>query len=98
MKRSTRQFLVFIGTLTLTLLPSFVNAVPATDEVCERLHAEYLTKAQKALAEDKLEDALRLLMEAQAVAKKCADSSEGPLPQKQIRESGLALARYDSPA
>ena len=88
MKRSARQFLVFIGTLAASL-PPFVNAAPATD-ICERLHAEYLTKAQKALAEDKLEEALRFLLEAQALAQKCADSSERPLPQTQIRESDHA--------
>lgn len=93
MKRRARQFLVFIGTLALAALPSFANAAPSTDEVCERLHAEYLTKAQKALAEDKLEEALRFLLEAQAVAQKCADSSsERPLPQNQLRESDHAFA------
>jgi len=92
MKRRARQFSVFIGTLTLVLLPSFTNAAPSTDDLCERLHAEYLTKAQKALAEEKLEEALRFLLEAQAVAQKCADSTERPLPQKHIRESDHAFA------
>ena len=92
MKRRARQFLVFIGTLALAALPSFANAAPSTDDLCERLHAEYLSKAQKALAEDKLEEALRFLLEAQAVAQKCADSSERPLPQNQPRESDHALA------
>lgn len=93
MKRSARQFLIFIGTLTVALLPSFVNAAPSTDDLCERLHAEYLTKAQRALAEDKLEEALRFLLEAQAVAQKCAESSsERPLPRNQSHESAEASA------
>ena len=92
MKRSARQFLVFIGTLAVALLPSLVTAAPSTDELCERLHAEYLTKAQRALAEENLEEALRFLLEAQAVAQRCADSSERPLPQNQLRESDHAFA------
>src|SRR5947207_13773414 len=91
MKRSAGRFLIFIGTFTLALLPSLANAAPSTDELCERLYAEYLTKAQKALAEEKREDALRFLLEAQAVAQKCADSAERPLPQKQLRESDQRL-------
>jgi len=92
MKRSAGRFLIFIGTFTLALLPSLANAAPSTDELCERLYAEYLTKAQKALAEEKLEEALRFLLEAQAVAQKCADSAERPPPQKQLRESDHAFA------
>ena len=92
MKRSAGRFLIFIGTFTLALLPSLANAAaPSTDELCERLYAEYLTKAQKALAEEKREDALRFLLEAQAVAQKCADSAERPPPQKQLRESDHAF-------
>jgi hypothetical protein len=91
MKRNARRFLVFIGTLALAMSPSFVNAAPSTDDLCERLHAEYLLKAQKALSEDRLEEALRFLLEAKAIANKCAESSEQPLPQKQIRESGHTL-------
>jgi len=90
MKRSVGRFL-FIGTFTLALLPSLANAA-STDELCERLYAEYLTKAQKALAEEKREDALRFLLEAQAVAQKCADSAERPLPQKQLHESDHTFA------
>jgi len=92
MKGCVKQFSVVIGILILTFLPKFVEAGPGTDELCERLHAEYLTKAQKALAEDKLEEALGFLLEAQAVAQKCADSTERPLPQKHIRESDHAFA------
>jgi hypothetical protein len=91
MKHGARQFLVFIGSLVLASLPSFVNAAPPTDNLCERLHAKYLTKAQKALAEDKREEALRFLLEAQSVAKACANSSEKSYPQEKIRESGDAL-------
>jgi len=77
----------------LTFWESSLHANPSVEELCEKLQSDYLTKAQKALSEDKHEDALRFLLEAQAIAKKCADSSEQPLPRKQIRESGLALAR-----
>ena len=91
MKHSAGRFLIFIGTFTLALLPSLANAAPSTDELCERLYADYLTKAQKALAEEKREDALRFLLEAQAVAQKCADSAERPLPQKQLHESDHAF-------
>lgn len=76
--------------LTLTLWDSSLEANPSVQELCEKLHAEYLLKAQKALSEDKPEEALRFLVEAQAIANKCAESSERPLPQKQIRESGHA--------
>jgi len=92
MKSCAKQFSVVIGILILAFLPKFVEAGPGTDELCERLYAEYLTKAQKALAEDKLQEALGFLVEAQAVAKKCAELLEGPLPQKHIRESGDSVA------
>ena len=93
MNRSASQRLVFVGTLALASLPSLVDAAAATDDLCERLHAEYLTKAQRALAEDKLEEALRYLLEAQAVAQKCAESSsERPLPRNNSQESGDASA------
>ena len=92
MKSCAKQFSVVIGILILAFLPKFVEAGPGTDELCERLYAEYLTKAQKALSEDKHEDALRFLLEAQAVAQKCADSAERPLPQKQLHESDHAFA------
>jgi hypothetical protein len=96
MKRTARNFMASIGIFTVALWASFVNAAPTTEELCEKLHAEYLLKAQKALSEDNLEDALRFLLEAQAIAKKCADSAEQPLPQKQIRESGHASTRNRS--
>ena len=38
------------------------------------------------------DDALRFLLEAQAVAQKCADSAERPLPQKQLHTSDHAFA------
>jgi hypothetical protein len=93
MKRTARKFSAFIGIFTITLWASFANA-QTTEELCEKLHAEYLLKAQKALEEDKLEDALRFLLEAQVIAKTCADSSERPLPQRQIRESSHAFATH----
>ncbi len=93
MNRRASKFLVLIGALALATLPSFATAAPAPDELCEKLHAEYLTKAQKALAEDKLEEALRYLLEAQGVAQKCAESSsEGPLPRNQSLDSAEASA------
>jgi hypothetical protein len=93
MKSAGRNLTASIGVLTIALWPAFGNAAPLTEELCEKLHADYLLKAQKALSEDKAEDALRFLLEAQAIAKTCADSSERPLPEKQIRESGHAFSR-----
>lgn len=81
----------------LASLPAFVSATPTPQELCEKLHADHLLKARKALAEDKRDEALRLLLEAQAVAKTCAESSEKPLPQKQARESGHAAAPNHTP-
>ena len=92
MNRLASKFLVLAGTLALATLLSFATAAPAPDELCERLHAEYLTKAQKALAEERLEKALRYLLEAQAVAQKCAESSERPVPRNQSREINEASA------
>jgi hypothetical protein len=96
MKRSARNFMASVGIFTVASWASSAKAAPTTEELCEKLHADYLIKAQNALVEDKLEDALRFLLEAEAIAKRCADSSEGPLPQKQNYESGLASARYHS--
>jgi len=90
-KRSGRNSLLLFFFI-LTLWDSSLEANPSVEDLCEKLHAEYLLKAQKALSENKLEDALRLLVQADNIAKKCVDSSEQPLPQKQIRESGLASA------
>ena len=47
MQRSATRLLLLIGALALAALPSFVNTVSATDDLCERLHTEYLTKAQE---------------------------------------------------
>jgi len=93
MRHSKRPAIISILFFTLTFGASTLNASPSTEELCEKLYADYLKRAQRALSEDKREDALRFLLDAQAIAKKCADSSEQPLPRKQIRESGLALAR-----
>lgn len=92
MRHSKRTALISILFFTLTFGASTLNASPSTEELCEKLYADYLKRAQRALSEDKREDALRFLLEAQAVAQKCADSSERPLPQNQIRESDHAFA------
>ncbi len=82
-----------ILSFTLTFGASTLNASPSTEELCEQLHADYLKRAQRALSEDKREDALRLLLSAAEIAKKCADSpQEQPVPQRQVRESSLAFA------
>ena|SRR6266850_1331342 len=91
MKRSRRRSLLVL-LFILTLSDSSLEANPSVEELCEKLHAEYLLKAQKALEENKLDEALRFLVQADDIAKKCADSSEQPLPQNQIRESGIASA------
>ena len=67
----------------------FANAA-TVENLCEQMHTEYLLKARKALAENRQEDALRLLIEAQAIAKKCAESTDRPLQQQQLRDSGHA--------
>lgn len=88
MRSRKSSLVVFLSILTLG--DSSLETNPSVEDLCEKLHAEYLLKAQKALSEDKLEDALRSLVQADDIAKKCADSSEQPLPQNQFRESGLA--------
>jgi hypothetical protein len=93
MKSAGRNLTASIGLLTIALWASMANAAPPTEELCEKVYAGYLLKAQKALSEDKPEDALRFLLEAQAMGKTCGDSSERPLPEKQIRESGHAFSR-----
>ena len=91
MMRSVRNLVTSIGILIIASWSTVANAAPM-EELCEKLHADFLLKAQKALLEEKLEEALRFLLEAQAVAQKCADSSERPLPQNQLRESDHAFA------
>jgi hypothetical protein len=92
MKQTVRTFLTSLGILTVASLASVVRAAPTSEELCEKLHADYLLKARRALSEDKRDEALRLLVEAQTVAKTCAESSEKPLPQKHARESSHASA------
>ena len=92
MKHSKSNIVVSILFL-LTFGVSTVNATSSTEELCEKLHADYLKRAQRALSEDKREDALRFLLSAAEIAKKCADSpQEQPFPQRQVRESNLAFA------
>jgi hypothetical protein len=91
MKRLGRILLLTFFFVVMLWTPS-LEANPSRQDLCETLHADYLLKAQKALKEDRLEDALRFLLDAQTVAKTCADSSEGLLPQRQIRESNHAFA------
>lgn len=89
--------LVLVLFFILTLWDHSLGANPSAEDFCEKLHAEYLLKAQKALSENKLEEALRFLVQADDVAKKCADSSEQPFPQNQLYESGLASTTDHSP-
>ena len=79
---------------TLAFGASTLNASPSKEELCEKLYADYLRRAQQSLTEDKHEDALRFLLEAQAIAQKCANSAEQPVPQNRDRESGLASAPH----
>jgi hypothetical protein len=92
-KRAKRISLV-VFFLILTLWNSSVEANPSLDDPCEKLYAAYLLKAKKALEEDRTEEALRFLLEAEAVAKTCSDSSDRPLPQRQIRESSHAFTPH----
>ena len=92
---NTTKLLIVISFFALTSWVSSLNASSSVDELCEKLHADYLKRAQRALSEDKREDALRFLLSAAEITKKCADSpQQQPLPQKQLRESSLAFARY----
>ena len=88
MKQAIRN--VATSFLTIASLASFAGAAPPNEEICEKLHTDYLVKAQKALKEDKLEDALRLLRAAQVIARSCAESSERLLPEKQAPESRIS--------
>jgi len=93
MKHSKSNIVVSILFFMLTFGVSALNASSSTEELCEKLHADYLKRAQRALAEDKREDALRLLLNAAEITKKCADSpQQQPSPQKQVSESSLAFA------
>jgi hypothetical protein len=93
MKHSKSNIVVSILFFMLIFGVPTLNASSSTDELCEKLHADYLKRAQRALAEDKRDDALRLLLSAVEITKKCADSpQEQPVPQRQVRESSLAFA------
>jgi hypothetical protein len=91
---NTTKLLMVTSFFTLTSWVSSLNASSSIEELCEKLHADHLNRAQKALSEDKREDALRLLLNALAIIQKCANSPEQPLPQKQAHETGLAFARH----
>jgi hypothetical protein len=91
-QRSVRNFLVWICFFTLASWASLLNASPSKAELCEKLYADYLKRAQQSLSEDKRVEALRFLLDATAIAQKCANSTEQPLPQHQARDSGLAFA------
>lgn len=88
---------ILIVFFTLMFAASTLNANHHEQELCEKLYADYLRRAQQALTEDKHEDALRFLLQAQAIAQMCAQSSEGSLPQDRVHESGHAMVSYDSP-
>jgi hypothetical protein len=92
MKSCAKQFSLIVGILIFACSPKFVDAALGTDELCEKVHTEYLSKAQQALAENKLQEALGFLREAKAVAKQCAELLEKPLPEKHIREGGDTVA------
>jgi hypothetical protein len=92
MKHSKRKTVISILSFTLTFGASTLNASSSVEELCEKLHADYLKRAQRALSEDKREDALRFLLSAAEITKKCADSpQEQPVPQREVRESSLAF-------
>lgn len=89
------KLLIAMSLFILASWTSALNASSSVEELCEKLHADYLKRAQRALSEDKREDALRFLLSAAEITKKCADSpQQQPSPQKQARESSLAFARY----
>jgi hypothetical protein len=62
-------FLLFLG-VNLLRAPLYANS--SAEALCEKRHAETLKKARHALTEGKTEEALRFLLEANAISERCA--------------------------
>ena len=72
-KKTVAAFLLFLG---VNLLRAPLYADSSAEALCEKLHAETLKKARQALIEGKTDEALRFLLEADAISERCASLPE----------------------
>jgi len=72
-------------------LPAPLYADSSAEELCEKLHVGALKKAKQAITDGKTDEALRFLLEAEAIAKRCASLAE-PEPSRGQEENVLASA------
>jgi len=87
-KKPMAVFLLFFGVI---LLRGQLFADSSAEEQCEKLHTEALKKAKQALSDGKTDEALRFLLEAEAISTRCARLLEPESPRGQ-EENVLASA------
>jgi len=90
-KRWLAIFLLF-GGVVLLRTPLYGDDSSA-EELCEKLHVDALKKAKQALTDGKTDEALRFLLEAEAISKRCASLVEPESPRGQ---EGNVLASASS--
>ena len=75
LRQKTRlaAFLLFLGANLLTA-PLYADS--SAETLCEKLHADALKKARQALTDGKTAEALRFLLEAEAISTRCASVPE----------------------
>jgi hypothetical protein len=83
--RRTTPFLFLLG---FFLIQSPGTATSRDESACERLYAEFLEKAKRALVDNKPADAIMFLSEAAAAAGSCANEQKPP--RDHSRQSTLA--------
>ena len=79
-KNQLAVFLVFFGVI---LLRAPLYADSSAEELCEKLHVDALKKAKQALTDGKTDGALRFLLEAEAISKRCVNAVEPESPRGQ---------------
>ena len=80
---SKKQLVVSLLFAGVILLRAPLYGDPPAEELCEKLHVDALKKAKQALTDGKTDEALRFLLEAEAISKRCASLVEPESPRGQ---------------
>ncbi len=64
------------------------------EKVCGKLYEDTLRKARAALVGGKKEEAIRFLLDAEAILERCSDVPDQPQLENKKKESTLAFSTY----
>lgn len=78
-----RRLVVFLLSTGVILLRAPLYGDSSAEELCEKLHVASLKKAKQALTDGKTDEAIRILLEAEAISMRCASLVEPESPRGQ---------------